>query len=261
MAQFTRSIVNPEVFKAPGHGSYRLRLGGFMLLADVIGLAARNLEVMPGIEAPGDLPHPLASALKRIVDFLGSALGILVLAPFFTLIAILIKLDSPGPVLYTQPRIGIDGKRIRMYKFRTMVVNAEQELEKVFQENAELRAEWEQTQKLREDPRITRIGKFLRKFSLDEFPQLLNVLLGDMSLVGPRPIMVDQVSVYGEAIHAYRAVRPGMTGLWQVSGRNQTTFRERSRFDVYYVRNWSVWLDAYILLRTIRVVLSHEGAY
>jgi lipopolysaccharide/colanic/teichoic acid biosynthesis glycosyltransferase len=105
------------------------------------------------------------------------------------------------------------------------------------------------------------VGKILRKFSLDEFPQLLNVVRGEMSLVGPRPILVDQIKVYGEAIHVYRAVRPGLTGLWQVSGRNHTTFHERSRFDLYYVRNWSIWLDIYILLRTVWVVLSQDGAY
>jgi Undecaprenyl-phosphate galactose phosphotransferase WbaP len=177
------------------------------------------------------------------------------------LFGILIKLDSPGPVFYTQPRVGLDGKYIRIYKFRTMVQNAEQALVEYLRANPEAQREWDETQKLRDDPRITHVGKFLRKFSIDEVPQLSNVLLGDMSLVGPRPIEVNQVKLYGENIDTYRGVRPGMTGLWQVSGRNRTTFKERTRFDMYYVRHWSVWLDLYILLRTVWVVLSRDGAY
>jgi lipopolysaccharide/colanic/teichoic acid biosynthesis glycosyltransferase len=142
-----------------------------------------------------------------------------------------------------------------------MVINAEQALVDYLKQNAEAQREWDKTQKLRNDPRVTRVGMLLRRFSIDEIPQLFNVLLGDMSLVGPRPIMLNQIRMYAEGINIYQGVRPGMTGLWQVSGRNRTTFRERARFDVYYVRHWSIWLDIYILLRTVWIVLSHDGAY
>jgi Undecaprenyl-phosphate galactose phosphotransferase WbaP len=224
-------------------------------------LAIRDFEGLIGVEARRNTLSALWSSLKRIVDFMGALLGMLLLAPFLLIIAVLIKLDSSGPVFYVQPRVGMDGKRIRIYKFRTMLMNAEQALAEHLHLNAAARLEWDQTQKLRDDPRITRVGKFLRKFSIDEFPQLFNVLLGEMSMVGPRPIMVDQIIRYGAGIDIYRGIRPGLTGLWQVSGRNHTTFQERANFDVYYVRHWSIWLDIYIILRTVWVVLSRDGAY
>ena len=187
-------------------------------------LAVRDFEGLIGIEARRNLIDSLSSAIKRVVDIVGSLAGMVLFSPFLLLIGVLIKLDSPGPVFYTQPRVGLDGKYIRIYKFRTMVQNAEQALAEYLRANPKAQHEWEETQKLRDDPRITRVGKFLRKFSIDEVPQLSNVLLGDMSLVGPRPIEVNQVKLYGENIDTYRGVRPGMTGLWQVSGRNRTTF-------------------------------------
>jgi lipopolysaccharide/colanic/teichoic acid biosynthesis glycosyltransferase len=142
-----------------------------------------------------------------------------------------------------------------------MCVNAEQKLAEYLANNPQARQEWDQTQKLHDDPRITRVGKWLRKFSIDEIPQLYNVLRGEMSLVGPRPMMTNQVKTYGPNFDTYTGVRPGLTGFWQVSGRNNTTFQERARFDLYYVHNWSIWLDLYILARTVWVVLSRYGAY
>jgi lipopolysaccharide/colanic/teichoic acid biosynthesis glycosyltransferase len=142
-----------------------------------------------------------------------------------------------------------------------MVQNADRLLHEYLQQHPELREEWERDQKLRNDPRITRVGRFLRKTSLDEFPQLWNVLLGEMSLVGPRPIVEDEVKRYGSLFALYTKVRPGLTGLWQVSGRNDTTYAERVAMDAYYVRNWSPWLDLYILARTVWVVLFGKGAY
>jgi lipopolysaccharide/colanic/teichoic acid biosynthesis glycosyltransferase len=186
-------------------------------------------------------------------------------------VIVLIKLDSPGPVFYSQERIsldrrkkkrlGADTRKIFIYKFRSMYVNADQALATYLANNPQARLEWDRTQKLQNDPRCTRVGKWLRKFSIDEIPQLYNVLRGEMSLVGPRPIMTDQVKPYGQSIETYTGVRPGLTGFWQVSGRNTTTFQERARFDLYYVHNWSIWLDLYILARTIWVVLSRYGAY
>jgi lipopolysaccharide/colanic/teichoic acid biosynthesis glycosyltransferase len=195
----------------------------------------------------------------------------LLFAPFLFIVIGLIKLDSPGPVFYSQERIsmdrrrkkrlGADTRKIFIYKFRSMYINADQMLTEHLANDQQARQEWNQTQKLRNDPRITPVGRWLRKFSIDEIPQLYNVLKGEMSLVGPRPMMTDQVKSYGKSFEAYSRVRPGLTGFWQVSGRNTTTFQERARFDLYYVHNWSIWLDLYILARTVWVVLSREGAY
>jgi Undecaprenyl-phosphate galactose phosphotransferase WbaP len=228
---------------------------------DGASLSIRDFEGLIGIEARREILNTLGSSIKRIVDIVGSLLGIVLLSPCLLAFALLIKLDSAGPAFYTQPRLGKDGKRIKIYKFRTMVANAEQALADYLKGNEQAQHEWEATQKLRNDPRVTRVGKILRRFSIDETPQLFNVLLGDMSLVGPRPIMLNQIRIYGESIDIYQGVRPGMTGLWQVSGRNRTTFQERARFDVYYVRHWSIWLDIYVLLRTVWIVLVQDGAY
>jgi exopolysaccharide biosynthesis polyprenyl glycosylphosphotransferase len=228
---------------------------------DGASLSIRDFEGLIGIEARREMLNTLGSSIKRIVDIVGSLLGIVLLSPCLLAFAILIKLDSEGPAFYTQPRLGRDGKRIKIYKFRTMVTDAEQALADYLKGNEQAQREWEATQKLRNDPRVTRVGKILRRFSIDEIPQLFNVLLGDMSLVGPRPIMLNQIRIYGEAIDIYQGVRPGMTGLWQVSGRNRTTFQERALFDVYYVRHWSMWLDIYVLFRTVWIVLVQDGAY
>jgi Undecaprenyl-phosphate galactose phosphotransferase WbaP len=177
------------------------------------------------------------------------------------LIAFFIKLDSSGPTLYRQERIGRNGKRFQALKFRTMIVDAEAELAVCFARDENLRLEWELNHKLKNDPRLTRVGAFLRKTSLDELPQLWNVLAGDMSLVGPRPIVAAEMEKYGRVFEDYARVRPGLTGLWQVSGRNDTDYERRIRLDRYYVRNWSVWFDIWILAKTVPVVLLGKGAY
>jgi Undecaprenyl-phosphate galactose phosphotransferase WbaP len=181
--------------------------------------------------------------------------------PILLLLAMLIKLDSRGPIFYSQTRIGRAGKSFQAIKFRTMAVNADQLLEHYLQRQPELRTLWQQDHKLKKDPRLTRVGRWLRRTSLDELPQLWNVLKGEMSLVGPRPIIAEEISRYGDKYPLYTRVKPGLTGLWQVSGRNNISYAERVNLDAYYVRNWSVWLDAYILLRTPWVVLTAEGAY
>jgi Undecaprenyl-phosphate galactose phosphotransferase WbaP len=177
------------------------------------------------------------------------------------LIGILVRLDSPGPLFYRHSRIGKDGRMFRMLKFRTMVIDADVVLEEYLLKHPELRLEWEESQKLKNDPRITRIGKFLRRFSLDEVPQFWNILKGQMSAVGPRPIVANEVRFYKGVFTLYKRVSPGLTGLWQVSGRNDTKYDERVHFDEYYIRNWSIWLDVYILIRTIWVVIRRKGAY
>ncbi len=197
---------------------------------------------------------------KRAMDVVVSATSLIMLMPLLLFVACCIKLASKGPILYSQWRYGLDGEKFKVWKFRSMVKDADRVLEEHFQRNPALREEMDRTQKLANDPRITWIGKFIRKTSIDESPQLWNVLCGDMSLVGPRPILMEEKVKYGETFPVYCRVKPGITGLWQVNGRNQTAYEHRLIYASYYVRNWSLWLDSYILLRTIRVVLFCEGA-
>jgi Undecaprenyl-phosphate galactose phosphotransferase WbaP len=181
--------------------------------------------------------------------------------PFVALIAVAIKLTSSGPVFYRQVRYGRGGRTFTMWKFRTMVRNASEVLEDHLDANPRLREEWERSHKLRCDPRVTGLGRILRRTSLDELPQIWNVLRGEMSIVGPRPIVADEIPIYGGAYELYSQVRPGITGLWQVSGRNDLPYEERVDLDTYYIRNWSPWLDLYILARTVAAVLLARGAY
>jgi Undecaprenyl-phosphate galactose phosphotransferase WbaP len=175
-------------------------------------------------------------------------------------LVILVKLDSPGPAFYGHRRLGEGGKHFRCWKFRTMHTDAEQRLDEYLQGNPNLRAEWKQNFKLRDDPRVTRIGRFLRKTSLGELPQLWNVLRGQMSLVGPRPIVDAEVPRYGTVYELYQRIRPGISGLWQVSGRSDTNHAQRVKLDAYYVHNWSVWLDLVVLASTLRCVVPGQGA-
>lgn len=214
-----------------------------------------------GLEIMQNLLSPTSQIIKRVFDIVGSLLLVMILLPLFVLISIAILVNSPGPILYFQDRIGRRGKRFKMAKFRTMVHGAESELDMLLEKDESLREEWFTYQKLVEDPRITRVGRWLRRWSLDELPQVLNVIRGEMSLVGPRPMMANQVDDYGSVFYLYTRVWPGMTGLWQISGRNLATFRERARFDSHYVRNWSIWLDFYILAKTPTAILRGEGVY
>lgn len=199
--------------------------------------------------------------MKRWIDVCIGIFFLPILLPLGVLLALAIVLDSKGWPLYRQERVGINGKTILVYKFRTMIANAEEVLEKCLDKNPDLKKEWEQDHKLKNDPRLTRIGRFLRKTSLDELPQVLNVLGGSMSLVGPRPIVAKEIEKYGEVFEEYCRVTPGLTGLWQISGRNNTTYAERVDFDHYYINNWSVWLDIWILFKTVPVAISGYGAY
>lgn len=199
--------------------------------------------------------------MKRMFDAIASGIGIMLLSPIFVAIAAVVRCTSKGPVIYGHKRIGIGGMHFKAWKFRTMVMGADKILEKYLNDHPELRAEWQKTQKLKHDPRITWVGKFLRASSLDELPQLWNVLKGEMSLVGPRPIVDNEVEKYADVYASYLRVKPGITGLWQISGRNDTTYEQRVSFDEYYVSNWSLWMDLYILGRTLKTVLLREGAY
>ena len=199
--------------------------------------------------------------IKLLTDICLSFFGLIILSPLFLILIILIKVTSKGPAIYSHTRYGLDGNTFPAYKFRSMVLNADKVLDNYLKANPSLKEEWEKDQKLKNDPRITWVGNFLRKTSIDELPQLINVLKAEMSLVGPRPIVKNEIKKYGEIYNLYVQVRPGITGQWQVSGRNNTTYQERIEYDKYYVKNWSLRLDFYILIKTIRVVLFREGAY
>jgi Undecaprenyl-phosphate galactose phosphotransferase WbaP len=214
-----------------------------------------------GLQVKNNLMSNSMRLPKRVLDVFLTILGLLFLAPFLILIAIMIKGESGGDVFYRQRRLGKNGQVFNLVKFRSMHKNADAILKDALARDPELRMEWNKYQKLRNDPRITRMGRFLRRFSLDELPQLWNVLKGEMSLVGPRPMMVNQQKLYGDSFTAYIQVSPGITGLWQVSGRNQTTFARRAQLDLEYIQRWSVWLDIYVLLKTFKVVIWQEGAY
>jgi exopolysaccharide production protein ExoY len=185
---------------------------------------------------------------------------LLLLAPLLLLVAFLIWRRDGAPILFAHYRVGLDGKMFRCMKFRTMLRDSEPLLAALLASSPQARAEWQRDQKLEKDPRVTAVGNFLRRTSLDELPQLINVLRGEMSLVGPRPITVGELTRYGRVRWHYLSVRPGITGLWQVSGRNNTSYAERVAFDKHYVEKRSAWLDARILMKTVHVVLARDGA-
>ncbi|MGH7491217.1 MAG: undecaprenyl-phosphate galactose phosphotransferase WbaP [bacterium] len=245
------------------HGS---KFPHVLIVPDLDGLPtiwdhAQDWGGLPGIRIETSLLMPLPRLLKRAMDLLILIVSGIYTVPLLAIIALLIKLSSSGPIIYGQERIGLGGRRFRAWKFRTMMVDADKVLERYLAADPRLRKEWEKNYKLRNDPRVTRIGRWLRMTSLDELPQLWNVLHGEMSLVGPRPIVEAEIHRYGESFDLYTKVLPGITGLWQISGRNNLPYPERVRLDSDYVRNWSPWMDLYILARTVKVVLEGEGAY
>lgn len=199
--------------------------------------------------------------LKRCFDLVLTVTGGLLISPLLLVIAVLVGIDNHGRIIFAHKRVGKDGKMFKCYKFQTMVPDAAERLKVYLAENPSARKEWEETFKLSHDPRVTKLGGVLRKTSLDEFPQLWNVIRGDMSLVGPRPIVEKEVPRYGHRIREYYTVRPGITGYWQTCGRSDTTYAERVDMDTWYVRNWSVWLDIVYLVKTFSAVISEKGAY
>ncbi|NJO10803.1 MAG: undecaprenyl-phosphate galactose phosphotransferase WbaP [Leptolyngbyaceae cyanobacterium SL_1_1] len=237
-----------------------------LVIPDLFGIAslwvaARDLGGILGLEIRQQLLLPGPRLLKALLDYgLTLVIGLLAL-PLIALIAIAVKLDSPGPIFYGHTRIGQNGRVFKAWKFRSMVQDSAQMLERYLLSYPEAKELWRRDQKLQHDPRITRVGRFLRRTSLDELPQLWNVLWRQMSLVGPRPIVAEEVWHYADQFELYLQVLPGVTGLWQVSGRNHVPYEERVNLDAYYVRNWSVWLDIYILIRTFWVVITGYGAY
>ena len=238
------------------------------VIPNLIGVPTGGIEVeslfnekLMLLRLKNNLARPVNRWIKTIFDYVLTITGTIVISPILIVIALWIYKDSPGPVIFKHRRIGKNGKEFNCYKFRSMCVDAKEKLEELLKTNPEAKAEWEKDFKLKNDPRITKSGAFLRKTSLDELPQIFNVLKGEMSLVGPRPIIKDEMVRYGEYINDYLMVKPGITGMWQVSGRSNTDYKQRVQLDSWYVRNWSVWLDAMLLWRTGKTVLSKKGAY
>jgi exopolysaccharide production protein ExoY len=228
------------------------------LMAAPVHLTARSSiarDATVSFEKPA-----LALSAKRLGDISIAFLALVLLGPVMAVICIVIRRSDPGPILFRQTRIGKAGREFKCYKFRTMVLDAERILNEHLEQDESARREWGTSQKLTVDPRITPLGSFLRKTSLDELPQFFNVLAGDMSLVGPRPIVRDEIPKYGDKIRYYLAVRPGITGLWQVSGRSDCSYPERVALDTRYVSEWSLKADIIILLKTIPAVLLQAGS-
>jgi Undecaprenyl-phosphate galactose phosphotransferase WbaP len=240
--------------------------GHVMVIPDLIGMSSigirvREMRGIIGLEVTRQLLRPSAKIAKRLLDLATAAILVPVTAPLILAFALLIKLESPGPILYANERIGLGGRKFKAWKLRTMVVTGDQVLREYFEKHPLEQFSFLRNQKLRNDPRITKIGRILRKTSIDELPQLWNVFKGEMSVVGPRPFLENQIEMYGRSFELYKLVRPGITGLWQVSGRNKLPFSERVLLDAYCIQNWSVWMDIYILARTFGVVLTGRGAY
>lgn len=240
----------PEILVAPDLANMRLS-----------SVTLENLESQVFLKHDEGLLMPGKRTLKRFSDAISSVVFLLITLPLYPIIALLIKIDSRGPVIFRNKRIGKDGLEFTCYKFRTMHQDADERLEKHLGASEVARQEWLEYSKITDDPRITRVGRFLRKFSLDELPQFLNVLKGEMSLVGPRPYMAWEVARMDGPANTILKVKPGITGLWQVSGRNEIDFKNRLLLDEYYVRNWSLWMDTVIILKTFKAVILARGAY
>jgi exopolysaccharide production protein ExoY len=206
-------------------------------------------------------PRPIGLTSKRVVDIILALSGIVLLAPLLIICSVVTIVSSPGPALFRHRRVGFKGDYFDCLKFRTMVTDAPERLRQLLESDPAAAEEWETNRKLRDDPRVTAIGAILRKSSLDELPQLFNVLKGDMSIVGPRPVTEEELVRYSSAVNAYLACRPGITGLWQVSGRSKTTYNKRIACDTFYARNWSMTLDAKIVIVTIPALLLTDSAY
>jgi exopolysaccharide biosynthesis polyprenyl glycosylphosphotransferase len=230
-----------------------------------------TVEGLPLIAMPPARVARSAQSVKRAFDLVAALAGLLFLMPVFAFIALKIRIDSPGPVFYRHRRVGLDGRSFSLVKFRTMYIescvgeeyggaSAATALENVLADPA-AREEFERTHKLTDDPRVTRFGRFLRKTSLDELPQLWNILVGDMSLVGPRPVTDDELARYGSAVPTLLSFRPGVTGYWQINGRSRTLYDERVRLDIAYIQGWSLKLDLIIIGKTFWVLLKQHGAY
>jgi undecaprenyl-phosphate galactose phosphotransferase len=243
------------------------RVENVIYVPEISGIAAYGTEIkyffnqqMIAFEIKNNLSNPITYLSKRAIDYILSLIIFAIVIIPIIIIMIIIKLTSPGPAIYSQERIGKNGKPFKCHKFRTMFKDADERLNDILSKDPEKRKEWETYWKLKDDPRITSVGKFLRKISFDELPQIFNVLKGEMSLVGPRPYLQRERKFIATESYIIHALPPGITGLWQVSGRNKEDYKYRITMDSWYVKNWNLWLDIVILLRTIKAVVKREGA-
>ena len=271
------SGVQTVIITAPGMDSARLEklvtkiqplVRDILFVPDLMMLPLGHVDVEPFytekvfmLSIRNNLARRRNRLAKRIFDLVATVIGGLLILPVLLILAVLVGIDNKGGVIFAHRRVGRKGKLFPCYKFQSMVPDAQERLEEYLAQNPEARKEWEESFKLTNDPRVTKLGAFLRKTSLDELPQLWNVLIGDMSLVGPRPIVAKEIERYGDYIREYYMVPPGITGLWQVNGRSDTTYEERVAMDTWYVRNWSVWIDLVYLFKTVKTVFSGKGAY
>ncbi|MCX7957689.1 MAG: undecaprenyl-phosphate galactose phosphotransferase WbaP [Deltaproteobacteria bacterium] len=261
------------------NGPLRINITGFiksfsghnidiLIIPDLYGIPLLGIEMdyffneqLMIINIKNRLKNPFYRAIKRIFDLVIGSILLIISLPLMFVIAILIKTDSDGSVIYRHRRIGYKGKQFDCLKFRSMVEGADKMLKKIIEENPKMKEEWDRFKKLPNDPRVTRIGRLLRKTSLDELPQLINVIKGDMSLVGPRPVLYEELQLFKEGSDYYLEVKPGITGLWQISGRSDIDFQKRVELESWYVKNYSLWLDITVIIRTIKVVFTKAGAY
>ena len=269
--------VQTVVITAPGLGRDNLLdlinriqpcVKNISFVPDLLGVPFGNLEVERLFEekivllrTKNNLARWYNRLYKRIFDIILSLFAMIFLIPLVLLIMLCIYFDSPGKVVFAHKRVGQHGKEFPCYKFRTMIIDAEKCLQEYLEKNPAAKDEWSKSFKFKDDPRVTRVGRFLRKTSLDELPQIWNVIKGQMSLVGPRPIVEAEIGKYGQYINDYYLVPPGITGMWQVNGRSDTTYEERVAMDTWYVRNWSIWIDLVYLFKTVKVVIKGKGAY
>ena len=218
-------------------------------------ILSRDIVIVPKIAKKASKINYMS--VKRVFDLVISTIGLIVLSPIFLILAIIVKLDSKGPVFFAHTRYGKNGKKFKMYKFRTMYENAQDMINDFTPEQMK---EWKENFKLQDDPRITKVGKFLRKTSLDELPQIVNIMKGDLSIIGPRPVIEEELKKYGENKEKFLSVTPGLTGYWQANGRSSTTYEQRMEMELYYIDHISPKLDFKIFFKTIESVIKKEGA-
>lgn len=246
----------PELLKRYAHIEFLPEAVSF----PTYGAQAVSFDGIGGIEMVNQRRMKALRLEKALLDVVLAAVAFGILSPFFVIIPVLVKLTSKGPVFYRQKRLGKNGRTIYVWKFRSMYADADKRLKSILDSDPAMKAEWDANFKLADDPRVTPLGRFLRRTSIDEFPQIFNVFAGDMALVGPRPIVEKEVEYYGDAYPVFSSVKPGITGLWQASGRSDTDYARRVALDVHYVLNWSPWMDIWILFRTVYAVVFMRGA-
>lgn len=228
---------------------------------NTLSMSVRDFGGILGLSSTHNLTKGISLFWKRFIDIALLLISSPLTIPLVLVVSLIVKLTSPGPVFYGHKRIGKNGKEFKCWKFRSMVTDADKQLEKILAENPEMRAEWEKDRKFTNDPRVTKVGKILRKTSIDEIPQFFNILTGEMSFVGPRPVTKPELEKYGTKSDFILLAQPGLSGMWQISGRSDTGYEERITLDSYYIQNWSVWLDIWIIIKTVIVVIKGKGAY